>query len=173
MPEIADQPIAVRATAFIRPSRWLHRPVRLVSYDACWADGRVDFRVDLSKMMYRGYPADFAAIDESVHANCPDVGTGQWVDEIGRVVEGPTECDPNPPANMRGTPRKYGVSRYQPNTEANRAWRLGGGIAGLGLGIFLTTGPISDGVAGFAGALCCIFGLTSLAGLIPGKHRPW
>jgi hypothetical protein len=91
MPETADQPVAVRATAFIRPSRWLHRPVRLVTYDAYWSDGRVVFDVSLIKMMYRGFPADFAPIDESVHAHCPEVGTGQWVDGYGRVVEGPTE----------------------------------------------------------------------------------
>lgn len=137
--------------------------MRLVSYDACWADGRVDFGVDLSKMMYRGYPADFAAIDECVHAHCPEVGIGRWVDEVGRVVEGPTQTDPNPPTNVRGTPRKYGVSRYQPNTKANRTWRLGAGAAMLSLGIFLTTGPISDGFAGFVGVLCCASGLASLA----------
>jgi hypothetical protein len=120
MPETVDQPVAVRATAFIRPSRWLHRPVRLVRYDAYWGDGRVDFDVSLSKMMYRGYPADFAAIDESVHANCPEVGTGRWVNEFGGVVEGPTQPDPNPPGNG-GTrtafqPLRYtGLPRKMPN----------------------------------------------------------
>jgi hypothetical protein len=173
MPEIPDHPFAVRATAFIRPSRWLNRPVRLVRYDAYWADGGVDFNVSLSKMMYRGYPADFAAIEESVHAHCPEVGTGQWVDEFGRVVEGPTQIDPNQPGNRGGQRRKYGVSRYKPNTKANRVWRLGRGVAGLGLGVFLTTGPVSDGIGGFVGVLFCAFGLASLAGLIPSKHRPW
>lgn len=173
MPETADQPVAVRATAFIRPSRWLHRPVRLVRHDAYWADGRVDFGVSLSKMMYRGFPADFAAIDESVHAHCPEVGTGQWVDDFGRVVEGPTEINRNPPGNFGGERRKYGVSRYESNRKANRAWRLGRGVAGLGLGVFLTTGPISDGIAGFVGVIFCAGGLASLAGLIPRKHRWW
>jgi hypothetical protein len=147
--------------------------VRLDRYDAYWADGRVDFDVSLSKMMYRGYPADFAAIDESVHAHCPEVGTSRWVDEFGRVVEGPTQTDPNPPGNGRGEPRKYGVSRYESNTKANRAWRLGGGVAGLGLGIFLTTGPISDGIAGTVGVVFCASGLASLAGLIPKEYRWW
>ena len=173
MPEIADQPVAVRATAFIRPSRWRHRPVRLVTYDAHWADGRVDFGVSLSKMMNRGYPADFAAIDESVHAHCPEVGTGQWVDDFGRVVEGPTEINPNPLGNRGGVPRMYGVSRYESNPKANRAWRLGRGVAGLGIGVFLITGPVSDGIGGFVGVLFCIGGLASLAGLIPDRNRPW
>lgn len=95
MPETVEQPFAVRATAFIRPSRWLHHPVRLVRYDAYWSDGRVDFDVSLTKMMYRGYPPDFAPIDESVHAHCPEVGTGRWVGQHGGVVEGPTQPEPN------------------------------------------------------------------------------
>ena len=173
MPQPAEKPVAVRATAFTRPSRWLQRPVRLVRYDAYWADGRVDFDVSLSQMMYRGYTADFAAIDEAVHDLCPQVGTGQWVGEFGGVVEGPTQPDPNPPGKVRGTPRKYGVSRYGSNTKANRAWRLGCGVAGLGLGVLLTTGPISDGIAGFVGVIFCAGGLASLAGMIPGKHRWW
>jgi hypothetical protein len=145
----------------------------MVRYDAYWADGRLDFGVDLSRMMYRGYPADFATVDESVHAQCPEVGTGQWVDEAGRVVDGPTETDPNPPPNPKGTPRKYGVSRYQPDPTANRAWRLGIGAVSLGLGLYLVTAPISDGIGGFVGALCSIFGLSSLAGLVPKKYRWW
>ncbi|MDQ0661590.1 hypothetical protein QFZ35_000088 [Arthrobacter ulcerisalmonis] len=173
MPETADHPVAVRATAFIRPSRWLHRPVRLVRYDAYWADGRVDFGVDLSKMMYRGYPADFATVDESVHAQCPETGTGRWVDEAGRVVEGPTRTAPIPPGNGGGERRKYGVPRYQVNTKANRAWRLGCGVVGLSVGTFLIAGPMKEGIAGFLGLLCFIFGLALLAGLIPGSFRWW
>jgi hypothetical protein len=173
MPETVDQPLAVRATAFIGPSRWLHRPVRLVRYDAYWADGRVDFDVSLTKMMYRGYPADFAPIDESVHAHCPEVGTGRWVGQHGGVVEGPTRPEPNPPETYGGRPRKYRPAKRRPNPKVNRAWRLGRGVAGLGLGVFLTTGPISDGIAGVVGVIFCAGGLASLAGLIPGKNRPW
>lgn len=172
MPQPTEHPVAVRATAFLRPSRWLHHPRRLVRYDAFWADGHVDFGVDLSTMMYRGHPADFATVDESVHAHCPEIGTGQWVDEAGRVVEGPATTNPDPQANLRGTPRKYGVSRYEPNVKARRAWRLGGGAAGLTLGVLLLTGSAGDGFAGFTGMLCSILGLSSLAGLIPGKRRP-
>ena len=147
--------------------------MRLVRYDAYWADGRVDFDVSLSQVMYRGHPADFAAIDESVHAHCPEEGTGLWVDEFGFVVEGTTQIDPNPQGSGGGQRRKYGVSRYESNPKVTRAWRLGGGAAGLGLGVFLTTGPISDGIAGFVGVIFCVGGLASLAGLIPGKHRWW
>ncbi|MFE4836340.1 hypothetical protein ACFRAU_16875 [Arthrobacter sp. NPDC056691] len=133
----------------------------------------MDFDVSLSQISYRGYPADFAAVDESVHAQCPEVGTGRWVDEVGRVVEGPTRTDPNPSGNRGGERRKYGVSRYESNLKANRAWRLGGGVIALSVGVVLTTGPISDGIAGFVGVLCHISGLASLASLVPRKYRPW
>lgn len=172
MPQPTTYPVAVRATAFIRPSKWRHRTRRLVRYDAYWADGHVDFGVDLSTMMYRGHPADFATVDERVHAHCPEIGTGQWVDEAGRVVEGPELTDPDPQANRTGTPRKYRAPGYEPNIKARRAWRLGGGAAGLTLGVLLLTGSAGEGFAGFAGMLCPLFGLSSLAGLIPGKRRP-
>jgi hypothetical protein len=173
VPETADYAVGVRATAYIRPSRWLRRPVRLIRYDAFWADGRLDFGVRLSKVMYRGHPADFATVDESVHAHCPEVGTGLWVDEAGRVVDGPTRTDPSSSIGVRGVPRKYGVPRYQANPKAIRAWRLGGGAAGLGIGVFLITGPMSGGIGGFLGVLFVVFGLASLAGLIRSKHKWW
>lgn len=172
MPETTEQPVAVRATAFIRPSKRRHRRVRLVTYDAYWADGRLDFDVDLPAMMYRGFPADFAAIDESVHSHCPEAGTGQWVDGFGRVVEGPTEINTNPSGNRGGARRKYGVSRYERNVKANRAWRLLHGVGGLGIGVFLTTGPVSDGIGGFLGVIFCLGGVASLAGLIARKLPP-
>ena len=91
MPQPAEKPVAVRATAFTRPSRWLQRPVRLVRYDAYWADGGVDFDVSLSQMMYRGYPADFAAIDEAVHDHCPEVGTGSgWASSAASLRDPPS-----------------------------------------------------------------------------------
>lgn len=173
MPETVDKPVAVRATAFIRPSRWRHQPVRRVRYDAYWADGQVDFDVRLSKMMYRRSPADFAVITASVDAHCPQVGTGRWVDEIGRVVEGPAQPDPNPLGNRAGERRKYEVSRHESNTKTKRAWRLGRGVAYLGIGVFLTTGPIRDGIAGFVGVIFCIVGLASVATLVPRKNRWW
>ncbi|WP_457950042.1 hypothetical protein ACTAQI_05300 [Pseudarthrobacter sp. alpha12b] len=171
MPATTDRPAAVRAVAFIRPSRWLRRPVRLVRYDAYWSDGHVDFDVSLSKMMYRGYPADFAPINESVHAHCPEVGAGQWVNEYGSVVDGPARPGPSTTGRVKGARRKYGVSAYQPNPKARLAWRLGGGLAGIGAGVLLIGGPIGAGFGGFVGAVCCIAGFSSLAGLLPGKSR--
>lgn len=168
-----DQPIAVRAAAFIRPSRWLHRPIRVVRYDAYWADGRVDFDVSLSEMMYQGSPADFADIKENVHANCPEVGVGQWVGERGRVVERPTLPELNPPSNVRGTPSKYGISGYESYKKTSRTWRLGFGIASLVLGLYLLTGSLREGLTGLVGVLCVFVGLSALSGLVFKRNRPW
>jgi hypothetical protein len=97
-------------------------------------------------------PSPFiAAIAESVHAHCPEVGTRRWVGEFGLVVDGPTEPGPNPPATDGGEPRKYGVSRRQSYAKTDAARRLGGGASGSGLGVLLLTGPMSDGPVGFAG----------------------
>ncbi len=123
--------------------------MHLLRYDAYWADGRVDFDVSLSKMMYRGSPADFAAIEESVHDCCPEVGRGQWVGEFGGVVAGPIQPEPNPPGNVRGTPWEYGVSSYESYKKANRKWCVGFGLAGLCLGLYLLARPLGDGLVGF------------------------
>lgn len=148
--------------------------MRVIRYDAYWADGHVDFDVSLSKMMYRGSPADFEGIEGKVHDHCPEVGTGQWVGERGGVVEGPAKPEPNPPLNVRGTPWKYGVPRYKPNTKTYRNWRIGFGVVSLSLGLYiLFPEPISDGFAGFVGVLCFIFGLSALSGLVPKKYRWW
>ncbi len=176
MPSTVDHPVAIRATAFIRSSRWLHRPVHLLRYDAYWADGRVDFDVSLSKTMYRGSPADFDVLEESVHDHCPEVGTGEWVGECGDVVAGPTQPEPNPPGNVRGTRWEYGVSNYDSYKKAHRKLRVGFvgfGVASLILGLYLLTGPSSDGFAGPVGVLCFIFGLSALSGFIPKKSRWW
>jgi hypothetical protein len=173
MPAPTDQPIAIRATAFIGESNRLRRPVRRVRYDACWADGRVGFDVSLVTAMYRGSPADFVPIDDSVHENCPEVGTGRWVNEFAQVVDGPGDLDPNPPGPRGGRPRKHGPIRREPNPKARLAWRLGAGTAGLGGGILLLTGPSTDGILGPVGVLCCVAGAAALAGLIPRRLRGW
>lgn len=172
MPEIVDRPVAVRAAAFIRPSSWLHHPMRVLRYDAYWADGRVDFDVSLPKMMYQGSPADFADIEENVHANCPEVGAGQWVGERGGVVEGPALPEPNPPDNVRGTPSKFGVSGYESYKKRSRTWRLGFGIVSLSLGIYLVAGPLKDGL-GLLGVICVFSGLSALSGLVFKRNRLW
>ena len=160
MPETGDHPVAVRAAAFIGPSRWLHRRVHLVRYDAYWADGRLDFEV----------------LEESVHGHCPEVGTGQWVGECGGVVAGPIQPELNPPGNVRGTRWEYGVSSYASYKKAHRKLSVGFvgfGVASLILSLYLLTGPGRDGFGGPVGVLCLIFGLSALSRLIPKKSRWW
>lgn len=152
-------------------SRWRHRPVRRVQYDACWADGRVDFDVTLTSAMYRGWPADFAPISDSVHANCPEVGTGLWVNEHAAVIDGPAVRNPAPPGPLIGRPRPFGVIRHKPNPRARLAPRLSLGLGSIGAGALLVTGPFADGILGVVGAICCMGGAVSLVGLVPGRFR--
>ncbi|KQR01900.1 hypothetical protein ASF72_12050 [Arthrobacter sp. Leaf141] len=120
--------------------------------------------------MYRGQPADFATVSDAVHAHCPEVGPGFWIDQAGRVVDGPARTNPDPPKS-RGVPRKYGVSTRVADARAINAWRLGGGAAGLSLGLVLIAGPMGRGFGGFLGALCVLIGLAALAGLARNKRK--
>ena len=173
MPTTTDHPVAVRATGFIGESRWRRRPVGRVRYDALWADGRVEFDVSLTAAMYRGWPADFQPIEDSVHANCPEVGTGRWVNEFAAVVDGPEVETPNPPGPRSGWPGPSRVARREPNPRARLAWRLSLGVVALGVGILLLTGPAANGVFGLVSALCALGGLVTLAGAVPRRFRWW
>jgi hypothetical protein len=173
MPATTDHPIAVRASGFIGESRWRRRPVSRVRYDACWADGRVEFDVSLTAAMYRGSPADFQPIRDSVHANCPEVGTGRWVNEFAAVVDGPEVENPNPPGPRSGWPGRSSVAPRERSPRARLAWRLSLGVLALGVGILLLTGPAGDGVLGGVSALCALVGLMVLAGAVPRRFRWW
>lgn len=96
--------------------------MRVVRYDTYWSDGRVDFDVSLSKVMYRRYPADFADIEENVHEHCPEVGVGQRVGERGGVVEGPSLNRPR--QDMLGavveelnSPQSHATARLSRNSQ--------------------------------------------------------
>ncbi|WEO76413.1 DUF202 domain-containing protein [Cryobacterium sp. SO2] len=169
MPATTDHAVAVRATGFIGESRWRRRPVSRVRYDALWADGRVEFDVNLTAAMYRGWPTDFEPISDSVHANCPEVGTGRWVNGFAAVVDGPEVENPNPPGPRSGWPGRSGVA----NPRARLAWRLCLGVATLGVGILLLTRPAADGVLADISALCALFGLVTLARAVPRRFRWW
>jgi len=173
MPATTDHPVAVRATGFIGESRWRRRPASRVRYDALWADGRVEFDVSLTAAMYRGWPADFQPIEESVHANCPEVGTGRWVNGFAAVVDGPEVENPNPPGPRSGWPGPSRVARREPSPRARLAWRLSRGVVALGVGIPLVTGPAADGFLGFVGVIFALSGAATLAGAVPALRRWW
>jgi hypothetical protein len=175
VPTDDDVPVAVRATAFVGPSRVLRRPVRMVRYDALWPGERVSFGVDLVGLMYRGAPADFSPIHRAVHATCPEVGVGRWVDRWGGVVDGPADTAPAE-VEARGARRR----RHRPPESAqdpakaharSLGWRLAGGAAGLGVGGPLVLGASSDGAAGPIGAVCCLVGVSTLATAVGGRRR--
>lgn len=172
MPQTPQQPVAARARAHIGPSRWLRRPVRLVQYDARWADGRVEFDVNPSELTRGQHTTDRSAIDDSIHADCPEAGIGPWVRISAGAMEEIPEPVLSPPEPSGGRPRKY--KRTQPSAKRIFARRLGWAAAGLGVGIALVSGPLGDGFGGMIGMLCCLFGIVLLAGLNPRRRqRPW
>ncbi|ANP73509.1 hypothetical protein PA27867_2565 [Cryobacterium arcticum] len=163
----------MRATGFIGESRWRRQPVARVRYDACWADDRVEFDVNLTDVMLRGWPAGLKPIVDSVHANCPEVGTGRWVNGFAAVVDGPEAENPNPPGPRSGWPGRSGVARHWPGPRARLAWRLILGVVALGAGLLLITGPVRDSVLASVGAFCAVGGLVILAGAVPRRFRWW
>jgi hypothetical protein len=87
-----DLPVAFRAEAWVRPSRWRRRPERVFRYDARWADGRVANDVDLVALMYRRAPADYDVVKRSMLEHCPIVGVGAWIDyPTGSVLTSPRQ----------------------------------------------------------------------------------
>ena len=108
MSETADQPVAVRARAHIGTSKWLRRPVRLVCYDARWANGRVEFDVNIYKVVLREmHTTDKEAIFQSMNATCPEAGIGQWVHVRFGVIDVYSGPEPTAPKNRGGRPVKY------------------------------------------------------------------
>ena len=88
-------PVALRAAATIRVSRFLGRSKRVFEYDAKYAGGRVELNVDADAVLQGAwFPADAHATRQAAEAASPDVGTGPWVEYAsGRPVED-TEDDP-------------------------------------------------------------------------------
>lgn len=170
--DASERPIAVRATAFLADPRWRGRPERRVSFDALWPDGHVEVDVPLASTMQQ-HPADFSAFERQIHSTCPEVGTGPWIDELGRAVDGP-DVNTLPASTVRrGRPRVFDTPRSSPNANARRRWRIGFGVVSIGIGVVLVIGPLRDGPAGFIGVVGTLAGVAALASLIPRARRWW
>lgn len=166
-----DRPVAVRATAFLSDSRWRGRPNRRVSFDAWWPDGRVEVDVPLASTM-RQHPADFSALEEQLLANCPKVGVGPWLDEVGREVEGPDDSAVPATPVRRGTAHVSGERRPGLTAAERRGWRVALGLVMAAIGAALL-GVVRDGPAGPIGVVCVLVGVAALAGLLPREKRWW
>jgi hypothetical protein len=172
MRESPDRPVAVRATAFVADTPWRSRPVRRVSFDALWPDGRVEVDVSLASTMHQ-HPADFSAFERQIQSTCPEIGTGPWTDEFGRVVDGP-DVNTLPASTVRrGRPQVFSAPRSAPDANARHWWRTGFGVVSLGIGALLVIGPLRDSPAGFVGVVSTLAGLAALAGSIPRAKRWW
>lgn len=168
--------MAVRAAASLRESRWTGRQTRVCRYDVVWDDGRVDFNVNLVKTMYRGSPADFELIQTTVNTECPEIGTGPWVDRQGQVVDGPAAERPDWLKDGVGRPVPY---RTDPNAKKGSlreavdvSWRIGPGLVGIAIGVLLLTRSAGLDALSVLGTICVLIGLASLASLLTGlRHR--
>lgn len=164
-----DRPLAVRAVASVRPSRWRGRQVRVCRYDALHHDGRVETDVRIT-VMYRRSPADFETVSRTVHHSCPEVGTGEWVDAAGRLVDGPGPLDhPGQPRNARRVP--WPVRETRPDPRRAARWRAALGGAALVVGIVLLVATAGDGPVGALGALSALLGAAALATLLRDGSR--
>ena len=167
--------MAVRAVAFVGRSRWGGRPHRRVSYDAWWADGRVDTDVSLSSVMPKRLPADAADFEAVVNGLCPEVGPGRWCDEHHRVVDGPAAgpSDLDPTLRPRGRRRDVDVPRRDPTTRPTRVARLVTGLVALILGVVLLVATSGAGTVAFVGAVCLCLAVGLLADFVPRTGRWW
>lgn len=76
------RPLALRATASFNRTL-LGRRKRVFRYDAYYADGSVDLKIDADSVLDgRSLPADAWATRDAAEAACPETGTGPWV-EVG------------------------------------------------------------------------------------------
>lgn len=84
---IAELPAALRATASVTTTM-IGRRRRNVTYDALYADGRVDRDVDADEVLQGlRLPADAWATRAVADAACPATGTGPWIEyATGRVL---------------------------------------------------------------------------------------
>lgn len=165
-----DRPLAVRAVASVRPSRWRGRQVRVCRYDALHHHGRVETDVRIT-VMYRRSPADFETVSRTVHHSCPEVGTGEWVDAAGRVVDGPG------PLDLRGRPVRNGrrvpwpQRERRPDPRRALLWRTGLGAVAVVTGILLLVGTEGDGPLAALGALLTACGSAALATVLRDVAR--
>lgn len=176
MADATDLPVAVRAVAFMGMTRHGQALQRRVRYDVYWADGRMAFDVDLSKMMHRGSAADFYVVEREAHSHCPELGAGQWIGASGSVVEGPSQPEPTPPENLKGRPQLFGAEKIRNEEQFHKTslvWRLVIGTLALAFGLYVVFGAGRTGVFGFLGLLCCFAGFLLLLSSLPETYRFW
>ena len=167
--------MAVRAVAFMARSWWGGRPHRRVSYDAWWPDGRIENGVGLASVLDLRHPADIADAENAVHSRCPEVGTGEWSDDRGRVLDGPAggSMGAGPSRRPRSQRREFGAPRYDPTKKPSRTGRLVAGLVALVVGVVMLVMTSGDGPLALVGVVCVFSSVGLLAGLVPRERRWW
>lgn len=167
--------MAVRAVAVLASAWWGGRPHRHVSFDAWWADGRVETGASLSSVMQLRHPADIADAEKALHDRCPEVGPGDWCDDRGRLVDGLAVGSPwvSPKPRPRGERWEFGAPRYEPTKKPRRAVRLVAGLVALVLGVVLLAATQGDGPLALVGLICLGPAVGALFDFVPRRRRWW
>jgi hypothetical protein len=168
---MTSRPVAVRAVAFVAPSRWSRRTVRRVRYDALWPSGRVEFDVSLVDAMYRGAPADYSPVAHAVDDRCPELGAGPWIDGSASEIEGPALLEGRPLDAREGRRRRFRPPSDQPRRSSATAWRAAVGLVLLAIGVAGLAATGFEGFAAFGAFVPTTIGLALLGGLLE-RRRP-
>ncbi len=167
----SPRPLAIRAIASVRPSLILRRPRRVCYYDAFWPNGWVQRDVSPSALMYQRDPADYSVFEKQLHAACPEVGVGSWIDYFGSNLDAVIGGVPVEPATGLGRRIDYeepGVPRPG-RSRMRRAQKLGVGVGSLIAGGALIILNGSTGFLAFIGFAFCVVGLALLS---TSRRRP-
>jgi hypothetical protein len=161
----SPRPLAIRAIASVRPSLILRRPRRVCYYDAFWPNGWVQRNISPSALMYQRDPADYSVFEKHLHAACPEVGVGSWIDYCGSnldAVIGDVPVEPPTGLGHRVDYEEPGVPRPD-RSRRRRAQKLGVGAGSLIVGGALIILNGSTGFLAFVSFAFCVAGLALLS----------
>jgi hypothetical protein len=161
----SPRPLAIRAIASVRPSLILRRPRRVCYYDAFWPNGWVQRNISPSALMYQRDPADYSVFEKQLHAACPEVGVGSWIDYFGSnldAVIGDVPVEPPTGLGRRVDYEEPGVPRPD-HSRRRRTQKLGVGASSLIVGGALIILNGSTGFLAFIGLAFCMAGLALLS----------
>lgn len=139
-------------------------------YDALHHDGHVETDVRIT-VMYRRSPADFETVSRTVHRLCPEVGTGEWVDGAGCVVDGPGPVD-HPGGRARNGRRvPWPLRETRPDPRRAARWRAASGVVAVVIGVVVLVATAGEGPLAALGTLSALLGTAALATLLPRGPR--
>lgn len=135
-------------------------------YDALHHDGHVETDVRVT-VMFRRSPADFQTVSRTVHRQCPEVGTGEWVDGAGCVIDGPGPVDHLGGRARNGHHVPWPVRETRPDPRRAARWRAALGAVAVVVGVVVLVVTAGEGPVAALGALSALLGTAALVRLLP------